>query len=70
MIFKVFINCHCIENDIIKLETIKYVIKSSLSLQNHFHKIFIDYCQENIENHKNIAITSMIAIAQNNYRHK
>ncbi len=42
--------CCCIENDITKLENIKYVIKSSLSLKQDYYNFFIDHCYINIEN--------------------
>ncbi len=52
--------CYCLENDIIKLDNIKYVIKSSLSLPKHYYNKFIDYCYNSIENQNKLAITSMI----------
>ena len=52
--------CYCLENDIIKLENIKYVIKSSLSLPRDYYNKFIDYCYTNIEQYSKLAINSMI----------
>ncbi len=46
--------------DIIKLENIKYVIKSSLSLSKRYHNKFIDFCYKNIENYSKLAINSII----------
>ena len=36
--------CYCLEIDIIKLDKIKYVLKSSLSLAKYYYYKFIDYC--------------------------
>jgi 5-methylcytosine-specific restriction protein A len=52
--------CYCLENNIIKLENIKYVIKSSLSLKKDYYNKFIDYCYTNIKDHSKLAINSMI----------
>jgi len=52
--------CYCIENDIIKLDNIKYVIKSSLSLPKNYYNKFIAFCYNNIENYNKLAINSMI----------
>ena len=52
--------CYCLENDIIKLENIKYVIKSSLSLPRDYYNKLIDYCYTNIEQYSKLAINSMI----------
>ena len=41
--------CYCLENNIIKLDDIKFVIKSSLSLPKHYYNKFIDYCYKNIK---------------------
>ena len=52
--------CYCLDMDIIKLDNIKYVIKSSLSLPKRYYNKFIDYCYKNIENYSKLAINSMI----------
>jgi hypothetical protein len=52
--------CYCIENNIIKLDYIKYVIKSSLSLPKNYYNKSIDFCFNNIENYSKLAINSMI----------
>ncbi len=52
--------CYCLENDIIKLDNIKYVIKSSLTLQKNYYNKFIDYCYNNIEDYNKLAINAMI----------
>ncbi len=52
--------CYCIENDIIKLDNIEHVIKSSLSLPKNYYNKFIDFCYNNIENYSKVAINSMI----------
>jgi hypothetical protein len=51
---------YCLENSIIKLENIKYVAKSSLSLPKMYYNNFIDYCYDNIKNHEKLAVNSMI----------
>ncbi len=43
--------CYCLDMDIIKLEDIKYVIKSSSLLPKRYYNKFIDYCYKNIENY-------------------
>jgi hypothetical protein len=50
--------CYCLENDIIKSDNIKYVIKSSLSPSNDYYNKFIDY--KTFENFIILAIHSMI----------
>ena len=35
---------YCLKNNIIQLDNIKYVIKSSLSLKKDYYNKFIDYC--------------------------
>ena len=53
--------CYCLDMDIIKLENIKYAIKSSLLLpKRYYNNKFIDYCYKNIENYSKLAINSMI----------
>jgi hypothetical protein len=52
--------CYCIENDIIKLDNIEHVIKSSLSLPKNYYNKFIDFCYNNIENYSKLAINSMV----------
>jgi len=52
--------CYCIENSIIKLDNIKYVIKSSLSIKKDYYNKFIDYCYNNIKDYSKLAINSMI----------
>ncbi len=47
-------------NDIIKLDNIKYVIKSSLTLKNDYYNKFIDYCYTSIKDYSKLAINSMI----------
>ena len=51
---------YCLENNIIKLDNIKYVIKSSLSLPSNYYNKFIDYCSKNIKDFNKLAINSMI----------
>ena len=51
---------YCLQNDIIKLENIKFVIKSSLTLKKDYYNKFIDYCYSNIKNYNKLAINSMI----------
>ena len=51
---------YCLENNIIKLDNIKYVIKSSLSLPRNYYNKFIDYCYKNITDYSKLAINSMI----------
>ena len=43
--------CYCIENDIIKLDNIKYVIKSPLSLKKDYCNKLIDYCYTNVKDY-------------------
>ena len=52
--------CYCLKNNIIQLDNIKYVIKSSLSLTKDYYNKFIDYCYKNIESYSKLAINSMI----------
>jgi len=52
--------CYCLENNIIKLDNIKYVIKSSLTLKKDYYNKFIDYCYTNIKDYSKLAINSMI----------
>jgi DNA replication protein DnaC len=49
-----------LKNNIIQLDNIKYVIKSSLSLTKDYYNKFIDYCYKNIESYSKLAINSMI----------
>ena len=51
---------YCLDNNIIKLENIKYVVKSSLSLPKSYYNNFIDYCYNNITNYEKLAVNSMI----------
>ena len=51
---------YCLENEIIKLDNIKYVVKSSLSLPKSYYNGFIDYCYNNITNYEKLAVNSMI----------
>ncbi len=51
---------YCLQNDIIKLTDIKFVIKSSLTLKKDYYKKFIDYCYSNIKDYNKLAINSMI----------
>ena len=51
---------YCLQNDIIKLEDIKFVIKSSLTLKKDYYNKFIDYCYNNIKDYDKLAINSMI----------
>ena len=48
--------CYCLENDIIALDNIKYVIKSSLSLKKDYYYKFTDYCYTNIKDYSKLAI--------------
>jgi primosomal protein N' len=52
--------CYCLENNIIKLDNIKYVIKSSLTIKKNYYNKFIDYCYSNIKDYSKLAINSMI----------
>jgi len=52
--------CYCLENNIIKLDNIKYVIKSSLTIKKNYYNKFIDHCYKNIEGYSKLAINSMI----------
>ena len=52
--------CYCIQNNIIRLDKIKYVIKSSLTIKKDYYKKFIDYCYKNIKDDFKLAINSMI----------
>ncbi len=54
---------YCLENNIIKLDHIKYVIKSSLSLKKNYYYKFIDYCYNNMENYSKLAVDSMMVIS-------
>jgi len=51
---------YCLENNIIKLDNIKYVIKSSLSLPSNYYNKFINYCSKSIKDFNKLAINSMI----------
>ncbi len=51
---------YCLDNDIIELDNIKYVIKSSLSLPKRYYNKSIDYRYKNIENYSKLAVNSMI----------
>jgi hypothetical protein len=51
---------YCLENIIIKLDNIKYVIKSSLSLPKNCDNKFIDRCHKNIKDYSKFAINSMM----------
>ena len=44
----------------IKLNDIKYVVKSAFSLPKTYYNSFIDYWYDNIKNHDKIAVNSMI----------
>jgi hypothetical protein len=52
--------CSCIENNIIKLDNIKYVVKSSLTIKKDYYNKFIDYCYTKIKDYSKLAINSMI----------
>jgi hypothetical protein len=52
--------CYCLEKNIIKLNNIKYVIKSSLSLPKNYYNKFIDHGYKNIKDYSKLAINSMI----------
>ena len=52
--------CYCLENDIIKLENIKHVIKFSLSLKKDYYNKFIDYCYTKFKDYSKLAMNSMI----------
>ena len=52
--------CYCLENNIIKLDNIKYIIKSSLTIKKNYYNKFIDYCYNNIKDYSKLAINSMI----------
>ena len=52
---------YCLENNIIKLDNIKYVIKSSLSLPRNYYNKFIDYVYNTLDKDQiKLAINSMI----------
>ncbi len=51
---------YCLEKNMIKLDNIKYVIKSSLSLPKHYYNEFIDHCYKNINDYSKLAINLMI----------
>jgi hypothetical protein len=52
--------CYCLENDIIKLDNIKSVIKSSLSFRKDYYNKFIHHCYTNIKDYSKLVINSMI----------
>ncbi len=52
--------CYCLENNIITLDNIKYVVESSLSLPSNYYNKFIDYCYKNIKDYSKLAINSII----------
>ncbi len=52
--------CYCIKKNIIKLDNIEYVIKSSLTIDKDSYNRFIDYCYNNIKDYSKLAINSMI----------
>ena len=58
---------YCLENNIITLDNIKYVIKSSLTLKhNHFDK-FIEHINDKVPEHSKLAINSMIGTFNRNF---
>ena len=50
---------HCLEENIIEESDIKYCLLSSMVTPHDHYNDFIDYCVDNVENHK-LAINSMI----------
>ncbi len=63
--------CYCLENNIITLENIKFVVRSPLSINKYYYNIFIDYCYKNIENNNKSAINSMTGnFKPNVHKHK
>ncbi len=50
----------CIQNNIIKLDNIKYVIKSSLTLKHDYFNGFIKHICDNVPEHSELAINGMI----------
>ncbi len=51
---------YCLEQKLISLEDIKYVIKSSQSIPMKYYNKFIDYCKVEFGEHAKLAINSMI----------
>ncbi len=51
---------YCLGKNIIKLDNIKYVIKSSSSQPKNYYNIFIDHCYKNIKDYSKLAMNSMI----------
>ncbi len=50
---------YCLDNNIIEPSDIKYYLLSSMVTPHDYFNNFIDYCVQNVENHK-LAINSMI----------
>jgi 5-methylcytosine-specific restriction endonuclease McrA len=60
--------CYCIENNIIKLDNIKYVIKSSLTLKHDYFNGFIEHINKYVPEHSKLAINSMIGTFNRNLK--
>jgi 5-methylcytosine-specific restriction endonuclease McrA len=54
---------YCLQNDIIKLKDIKFVIKSSLTLKKDYYNQFINCCYNNIKDYAKLAHCKTFAIS-------
>ena len=51
---------YCMENDIIKLNDIKYFVYSSLKVDNKYFNSFIDECYNKNDGYEKLSINCMI----------
>ena len=59
---------YCLDNNIITLDNIKYVIKSSLTLKHDYFNKFIEYVNDKVPKHSKLAINSMIGTFNRNLK--
>jgi hypothetical protein len=51
---------YCLEKNITKLDNIKYVMKSSLSLPKNYYNKFIDHCYKNIKDYSKVVKANLL----------
>ena len=59
---------YCLQINIITLDNIKYVIKSSLTLKHDYFNKFIQYVNDKVPEHSKLAINSMIGTFNRNLK--
>ncbi len=59
--------CYCLEKNIITLDNIKFVIKSTLTLKKDYYNKFIDYVYNNFDKDQaKLAVNGMIGMFKPN----